>query len=178
MSVLSDMLGLSQKGSRVMKRTSLILGTLAVAILGSVLLVSASSQDPPCFPAQMVVPGGESRAALETSTAAGLWTFTIEAVKGSISRVDIQIYENARPTSGKDPDLFVVCASCPDPYGRPQADCGEGVPCGPISTAGSVSIKRVKVGATASITLDDGVYCVRPAAFGKGEVTVSIHPAQ
>ena len=160
-----------------MSQKLLTVGTLAVVVLGSVLLVSAYSQDPPCFPARMTVPGGQSRAALEESSADGLWTFTIEAVKGNISRVDVQIYENALPTSGKDPDLFVVCASCPDPYGRPQADCG-GVPCdGQISSAGSVSIKRVKVGTTASITLDKGVYCVRPAAFGKGEVTVLLqHP--
>jgi hypothetical protein len=162
-----------------MKRKSLIFGTLAVAILGSVLLVGAYSQEPqyPCFPAQISVPGGESRAALEESLADGLWTFKIDKVTGSVSRVEIQIYEGALPTAGtKDVHLFAVCASCPDPYGRPQDTCDRRVS-GPIATAGSLSIKRVKVDATGAITLDAGVYCVRPLAFGKGAVTVSIeHP--
>jgi len=164
-----------------MKRKSLVLGTLAVAILGSVLLVGAYSQDPqepqdPCFPGQISVPGGESRAALEESPA-GLWTFKIDKVWGSVSRVEIQIYEGALPTSGtKDDDLFAVCASSPDPYNRPQEACSRTVS-GPIATAGSLSIKRVKQGATGAIILDAGVYCVRPLAFGKGAVTVSIqHP--
>jgi hypothetical protein len=164
-----------------MKRKSLIFGTLAVAILGSVLLVGAYSQDPqdsqePCFPGQISVPGGESRAALEEGPA-GLWIFRITKVTGSVSRVEIQIYENALPTAGtKDVHLFAVCASCPDPYGRPQDTCDRNVS-GPIATAGSLSIKRVKVDATGAITLDAGVYCVRPLAFGKGAVTVSIeHP--
>jgi hypothetical protein len=62
----------------------------------------------------MTVPGGQVRAAGERSSAEGTWTFTIVAVKGNISQVGIQIYENALPTSGEDPDLYVVCASCPD----------------------------------------------------------------
>ena len=120
------------------------------------------------------VPGGESRAALEEGLAEGLWTFKIDKVWGSVSRVEIQIYEGALPTSGtKDDDLFAVCASSPDPYNRPQEACSRTVS-GPIATAGSLSIKRVKQGATGAITLDAGVYCVRPLAFGKGGVTVSI----
>ena len=159
-----------------MRQKSLILGGLAVALLGSLLLIAAYAQEDPCFPTYITVPAGQSRAALAKSVLPGLWTFRIESVKGNISKVDIQIYENALPTSGKIADLYVVCASCPDPYGRPQADCGEKVS-GQIVTAGSLSIKRVTRGATGAITLDDGLYCVRPLAFGKGEVTISINPA-
>ena len=97
-------------------------------------------------------------------------------VKGNISRVDIQIYENALPTSGMIADVYAVCASIPDPYGRDQETCGLELPEGRIATAGSLSIKRATTGASGSITLDGGVYCVRPVAFGKGEVTISIQP--
>jgi hypothetical protein len=173
---------LSKERELSMKRKSLIFGALAVAILGSVLLVGAYSQDPqdPCSPPYISVPGGESRAALEESLADGSWIFTIDKVWGSVSRVEIQIYEHALPTSGtKDPDLFAVCASSPDPYQRTQAKCPKitGVS-GTIATAGSLSIKRVKAGAAVTFNdLDAGVYCVRPLAFGKGAVTVSIvHP--
>lgn len=158
-----------------MKRTSLITGAIALAILGGALPVSAQPQDP-CFPATIVVPAGEVRAALESSNG-GLWTFSLAEVKGNVSRVDIQFYENALPTSGQIADLFAVCASYPDPYGRPQASCSQGMPePGRISSAGSLSIKRVKAGATASISLEAGVYCVRVAAGGKGTVAVSINP--
>jgi len=159
-----------------MRRKSLILGSLAAVVLGSLLLIAAYAQESPCFPMYVTVPGGESRAALAKSAEPGLWTFRIESVKGNISKVDIQIYENALPTSGKIAGLYVVCSSCPDPYGRPQADCGENVS-GHIVTAGSLTIKRVTRAATGAITLDDGLYCVRPLAFGKGEVTISINPA-
>ena len=120
----------------------LILGSLAAAVLGSLLLIAAYAQEDPCFPTYVAVPAGESRAALAKSRQPGLWTFRIESVKGNISRIDIQIYENTLPASGKLRNVYVVCASCPDHYGRPQADCGEDVS-GPISTAGSLSIKRV-----------------------------------
>src|SRR5665647_735915 len=134
---------LSKERELSMNRKSLIFGTLAVAILGSVLLVGAYSQDPlepqdPCFPGKISVPGGESRAALEEGLAEGLWTFKIDKVWGSVSRVEIQIYEGALPTSGtKDDDLFAVCASSPDPYNRPQEACSRTVS-GPIATAGSL----------------------------------------
>jgi hypothetical protein len=160
-----------------MRRELFVLGCLAALLSGSALLVSAQSQDP-CFPTQVVVPGGESRAALEGG-GAGLWTFTILDLtpRARISQVDIQIYDRALPTSGEIADLYVVCSSCPDPYGRPQADCG--TPCsGPVETAGHVRFKKVTKGASSSITLDAGTYCIRPVAFGKGAVTISISPAQ
>jgi hypothetical protein len=159
-----------------MRQRLLVLGGLVVS-LGAVLPASAQSQDP-CFPAQVVVPGGEFRAALE-SGGPGLWTFTIVGLtpKARISQVEIQIYEKALPTSGAVADLYVVCSSCPDPYGRPQADCG--TQClGPLETAGYVRFKKITKGASSSITLDAGTYCIRPVAFGKGDVTISITPAQ
>jgi hypothetical protein len=159
-----------------MKQNALILFGLGIVVIGSVLLTTANAQQDPCFPAFIAVPGGQSRAALEGSDFPGTWTFTIESVKGNISKVEIQIYENALPTSGEDPDLYMVCASNPDPFGRPQVACGATVPVGHNIQAGAVSIKRVKVGSSGSLTLDEGVYCVRPLAFGKGEVTISVHP--
>ena len=159
-----------------MLKKSLILGSLAVAVMSSVQLITANAQENPCFPPVMIVPGGQARAALEGSDVTGLWTFTIDSVKGNISKVEIQIYENALPTSGQDPDLYMVCASNPDPLERPQADCDAVVPVGHVGQAGAVSIKRVKAGSSGSITLDEGVYCVRAGAFGKGEVTISVHP--
>jgi len=158
-----------------MRRNPSILASLAVAILGSMLLTDAYAQGP-CFPTSITVPAGQSRAALEQSERFGLWTFTVLSVKGNISKVDIQIYENALPTSGNIPDLYTVCASYPDPYGRPQELCSSEAPSGRIATAGSLSIKRATSGASGSITLDGGEYCVRPLAFGKGEVTISIQP--
>lgn len=157
----------------------MVLGGFAVALLGSVQFVNAQSQDP-CGPAAITVPGGESRAALEVG-GDGLWTFTIVGLtpKSRISQVEIQIYENALPTSGQIADLYAVCASCPDPFGRPQEAC-EGTECpSPIETAGSVTFKKkqVTIGAESSITLDAGTYCIRPVAFGKGAVTISIRPA-
>ena len=159
-----------------MRRKSMVFGGLIVAILGSVLVAGAQSQDP-CYPETITVPAGEGRAALVVG-GAGEWTFTIVglAPKSRISQVEIQIYENALPTAGAIADLFVVCSSCPDPYGRPQADC-VGASCGsPLQTAGYVRFKKVTIGATSRITLDEGTYCVRPGAFGKGGVTISISP--
>jgi hypothetical protein len=134
-----------------MKQNALILFGLGIVVIGSVLLTTANAQQDPCFPAFIAVPGGQSRAALEGSDFPGTWTFTIESVKGNIS-------------------------SNPDPFGRPQVACGATVPVGHNIQAGAVSIKRVKVGSSGSLTLDEGVYCVRPLAFGKGEVTISVHP--
>ncbi len=163
-----------------MRRKPLILAGLAVVFLGIVLLIPTNAQENPCFPLSMTVPGGQSRAALETSDVPGLWRFTIERVKGSISKVEIQIYENALPTAGSpesaDAPVYMVCASNPDPFGRLQATCGAGVPVGHNMQAGAVLIKRVKDGIEGSITLDEGMYCLRPVAFGKGEVTISVQP--
>jgi hypothetical protein len=91
--------------------------------------------------------------------------------------VEVQIYENALPTSGATADLYVVCSSCPDPYGRPQNACGTGECPSPIETAGYVKFKKVAKGASSSITLGAGTYCIRPVAIGKGEVTIEISPA-
>jgi hypothetical protein len=82
-----------------MRRKPLVLASLAVAVLGSMLLIGAYAQEGPCFPESITVPGGQSRAALEQSGGFGLWTFIVTSVKGNISRVDIQIYESALPTS-------------------------------------------------------------------------------
>ena len=74
-------------------------------------------------------------------------------------------------------DVFAVCASIPDPYDREQITCGLGLPDGRVANAGSVSIKRVTAMAKSSITLDGGVYCVRPCVFGNGQVSILVeHP--
>jgi hypothetical protein len=160
-----------------MRRTPLILASLAVAVLGSMLLIDGYAQEGPCFPTLITVPQGTCRAALEKSEGDGTWTFTIENVNGKISRVDIQIYESALPTSGMIADVYAVCASIPDPYDRVQETCGLALPEGRVANAGSLSIKRVTPGAKGSITLDGGVYCVRPCVFGNGQVKIFIdHP--
>jgi len=82
-----------------MRRKPLVLASLAVAVLGSMLLIGAYAQEGPCFPESITVPQGTCRAALEQSEGDGTWTFTIDSVNGKISRVDIQTYESALPTS-------------------------------------------------------------------------------
>ena len=143
---------------------------------GAVLALSAYAHNPPT---QIFVPvngGWDARAACDSSTADGFWTFTVTAVNGNISKVNVQTYRNALPTSSiEELDVYRVCAGTPDPLSRPQQQCL--VPQGPFESAGSVTINKPKVGSSGALTLLKGDYCIRPVVTGKGNVTIQIgHP--
>ena len=171
-----------------MQIRSFLLGVVSFLLLGlAALFPPGGAQFPALYaheaglPTAITVPvngGWDARAKCDESGAPGIWSFIVTDVIGKISKVNVQIYQNALPTSGlDDPNVYRVCASNPDPYGRPQLFCPT-VPKGKVQSAGSLTMNQPKVGSTTAITLPQGPYCIRPVVTGNGSITIQIgHPS-
>ena len=159
-----------------MLKRSMISVCLMFFALSSAPINTGHTHDQFGNPTRITVPvngGWDARAACDHSSADGLWRFKVVGVTGNISRVDVQIYRNAHPTvsSGE----YRVCASV-DPN-KTQQLCEDPPSGGGIQTAGSLTIKKPKVGDGGSIFLTGGPYCIRPVVFGNGDLTVEVnHP--
>ncbi len=132
-------------------------------------------------PAQVIVTpvnGTANRAACEDSSTAGGWVFTITAISGSISRLTIQTWINAGPsTVDGEP---TVCASYTgtgfDALGRPQAICPN-MNVGTVQSSGRVTKNQPQAGDLLALTLGAGARCIRTLATGNGSITISVtHP--
>jgi hypothetical protein len=133
---------------------------------------------------QITVPsnGVDYRAACEDSTGTtpnpGVWVFTVSAASGKLSKLAIQVWSNAAPSTveGEPRVCSAYTGTGFDSLGRPQAMCPN-MSVGPLQKTAEVTLAKPKTGQQAAVTLPAGARCIRPVLTGNGSVTVTVaHP--